>query len=269
VAGDVTTALRELHARGVAAWPEIVVDAAHFAADVTRRLGDVTAAHVAQLHHDVYLAIAAAAGDPRAIRACDEVCVREVEFSTGRLRATKVQGDDVLSELRRYLFTGEDDRGAAISSFTGRGDLRGFVRVIASRTLARRITRDKREVELGDEIIDALAPAIDPELAFLREQYRADVDAAFRAALVALPDRSRAVLRYHLLDGWSIDQIGKLYDVHRATAARWLTTAREDLGARMRAGLAERLAITESQVDSIIALVTSRIEVSLDRLLAP
>ena len=70
-----------------------------------------------------------------------------------------------------------------------------------------------------------------------------------------------------MLDGWSIDQIGSLYGVHRATAARWLTNAREELGARIRAGLAERLEIGESQVDSIVALVTSRIELSLERLL--
>jgi RNA polymerase sigma-70 factor (ECF subfamily) len=141
------------------------------------------------------------------------------------------------------------------------------VRVIAARTLARRIQRERREVALEDEMIDVLTPAIDPAVAFLREHYRPEVDAAFRAAIATLADRSRAVLRYHLIDGWSIDQIGALYRVHRATAARWLTAARDELGARIRLGLAERLAIPESQVDSIVALVTSRIEISLERLL--
>jgi RNA polymerase sigma-70 factor (ECF subfamily) len=75
-------------------------------------------------------------------------------------------------------------------------------------------------------------------------------------------------LRFHLLDGWSIDQIGERYGVHRATAARWVGAAREKLGEDLRKRLAERLAIPASQVSSIVALVTSAIEVSLDRLLA-
>ena len=263
-------AFTDLLARGASAWPTIEVAPERFASELVRRLGaDVTPAMVAVLHHDVYLAIAGADGAPAAVAACDELCAREVDHATARLRATPTQADDVRSELRRLLFTSDDGRIASLSAFTGRGDLRGFARVIAARALARRMRLDRREVELEDEMIDVLTPAIDPEVAFLREQYRADVDTVFRAAIATLPDRSRAVLRYHLLDGWSIDEIGALYHVHRATAARWVTSAREELGAQIRTALSERLAIPVSQVDSIVALVTSRIEISLDRLLAP
>ena len=267
---ELAAAIGALHARGAAAWPTVRVDAARFATDLVGRLGvAVTPAAVDALHHDVYLAIACGAADPVAVAACDALCALEIELASARLRATTTQAEDVRSELRRLLFTSDDGRVASIVSFTGRGDLRGFARVIAARTLARRMRLDRREVELDAEMIDALAPDVDPEVAFLREQYRADVDAVFRAAIASLPDRSRAMLRYHLLDGWSIDEIGALYHVHRATAARWVTAARAELGTKIRAALAERLAISESQVDSIVALVTSRIEVSLDRLLAP
>jgi RNA polymerase sigma-70 factor (ECF subfamily) len=257
----------ELYARGVAAWPEIVVEPAQFAAQLAQRLGDQPD-DVAKLHHDVYLAIAAAAGDAAAAAACEQICALEAEIAAARLKATVTQADDTRGELRRLLFTPEGDRPAAIATFVGRGDLRGYVRVIAARSLVRRMQRDRRTVELDVELFEAMTPTIDPEVALLRERYRAEVDAAFRAALAALPDRSRAILRYHLIDHWSIDQIGQQYGVHRATAARWLGGARDDLGARIRNDLAHRLAITESQVDSIIVLVTSCIDVSLDRLLA-
>jgi RNA polymerase sigma-70 factor (ECF subfamily) len=266
----VAAALSDLHAKGASAWPAIAVTPERFASELVRRLGtDVTPLVLASIHHDVYLAIAAADGDPTAVAACDELCARELDLATSRLRATPTQADDVRSELRRLLFTSDEGRTASVVAFTGRGDLRGFARVIAARTLAKRMRLDRREVELEDEMIDVLTPAIDPEVAFLREQYRSDVDIVFRGAIATLPERSRAVLRYHLLDGWSIDEIGALYHVHRATAARWVTSAREALGAQIRTALSERLAIPESQVDSIVALVTSRIEVSLDRLLAP
>ncbi len=265
---ELASLLAGLHARGAAAWTGVEVEPVRFAGELVRRLGpSTTPAVLAQLHHDVYLAIACGDGDGIAITACDEHCARELEFAAGRLRASPTQIDDTRSELRRLLFTSDPERTASIVAFTGQGDLRGYVRVIAARALARHIQRDRREVELADELIDVLTPAIDPEVAFLREHYRPDVDAAFRAAIATLADRSRAVLRYHLFDGWSIDEIGALYHVHRATAARWLTSAREELGAGIRRALAERLALPASQVDSIVALVTSRIEISLERLL--
>jgi RNA polymerase sigma-70 factor (ECF subfamily) len=107
----------------------------------------------------------------------------------------------------------------------------------------------------------------DPELAYLRDRYRTDVDAAMRAALVGLGEQSRALLRYHLIDGWSIDRIGALYGVHRATAARWTAAAREELGVAIRAELAKRLSISVDEVDSIVRMVQSRIDVSMARLL--
>lgn len=267
---QLAAAVADLHTRGTTAWPAFAVGRERFASELVRRLGtELTPAIVVGLHHDIYLAIACADGDAAAVAACEELCAHEVELAVFRLRATPTQADDLRSELRRLLFTSDESRTAAVVAFTGRGDLRGYARVIAARTLARRMRLDRREVELGDEILDVMTPDIDPEVVYLREHYRADVDAVFRAAIATLPDRSRAVLRYHLLDGWSIDEIGALYHVNRSTAARWLTSAREALGGQIRTALAERLAIPESQVDSIVALVTSRIEISLDRLLSP
>jgi RNA polymerase sigma-70 factor (ECF subfamily) len=70
------------------------------------------------------------------------------------------------------------------------------------------------------------------------------------------------VLRYQLVDGWSIDRVGELYGVHRATAARWITTARDELGALIRTEVGTQLGITPTEVDSIIRLVQTRLEIS-------
>jgi RNA polymerase sigma-70 factor (ECF subfamily) len=257
-----------LHARGAAAWPGVVVSLPVFVADLQRRLGaPPTAATVAPLHHDVYLAVACAAGDGDAIARCDTHVQGEVDAAALRLHASRAHADDIRGEVRRLLFISDDDRPAAITTFTGRGDLRGYVRVIAARALARRLQREAKQQPFEDDVVDVLAASVEPEVAFLRERYRADVDAALRAALGALDDRSRAVLRYHLLDGWSVDRIGERYGVHRATAARWIGNARATVGEQMRRELAARIAVNESQVDSIVAMVTSRVDVSIERLL--
>jgi RNA polymerase sigma-70 factor (ECF subfamily) len=244
-----------LYERALAAWPDVAL---------ARR---TTTDAIDKLHFDIYLGIGACDGDPVAVQACDDIAYRELEFAAMRLRATPTQADDVRSELRRLLFTSEDTRPAALATFTGRGDLRGYLREMAARALARRMQRDRREAEL-DSGLELLDPAIDPEVAMLRERYRDAVEAAFTAALAELSPRARAVLRYHLVDGWTIDQLGARYATHRSTASRWLSAARDELRTGIRSRLAAQLLISESQVDSIVALVTSRIEVSLDRLLA-
>lgn len=258
-----------LYERARATWSNIArVDPVRFAAELARRLGDNLASAVAGLHDDIYLVIGACDGDPAAAEVCVELAGRELAFAASRLRATATQADDVRSELSRLLFTSEVTRPAALATFTGRGDLRGYLRVMAARALARRKERDRRETELDSGVLELLDPALDPEVAMLRDRYRDAVEAAFTAALAELSPRARAVLRYHLVDGWTIDQLGARYATHRSTAFRWLAAAREELRTGIRARLAAQLMISESQVDSIVALVTSRIEVSLDRLLA-
>jgi RNA polymerase sigma-70 factor, ECF subfamily len=78
----------------------------------------------------------------------------------------------------------------------------------------------------------------------------------------------RAVLRAHAVNGLSIDQIGALYQVHRATAARWVQHAKVSLLDALRAALKERLGVEGAACDSIVALVQSRIDLSMPRVFA-
>lgn len=260
--------LAALHAAGRAAWPELDVGAVELASELGRRLGAVDLDGLPRLvAADLYLAVACARGDAAAIDAVERTCFVELAAAAHRTGATDAQAADVRAHLRRILFVHEPGRPAATAEFTGRGDLRGYVRVIATRELVRVVQRGRREIALEDGVLDALAPHTDPELAHLRDRYRGDVSDALRAALDELDEQARALLRYSLVEGWSIDRIGALYGVHRATAARWLGAARDRLGELIRARLASRLAITPDDVTSIVRLVQSRVEVSIERAL--
>lgn len=262
--------LAQLRDTARAVYPDLAVDAVTFAAELARRLGPAASLEqLARVRADhVHIAIACAAGDPLAIRRFEDDFLEEVDATARRLRARPDQADEVRGDLRRILFVSEPGRPAALREFSGRGDLRSYLRVMATRELVRVINKGRREVGVTDEaFLDMLSPASDPELGYLRERYRADVDAAMRAALAALADQPRALLRYSLVDGWTVDRIGALYGIHRATAARRVAAAREELGGAIRAELAARLAISVDEVDSIVRLVQSRIDVSLERLL--
>jgi RNA polymerase sigma-70 factor (ECF subfamily) len=287
---------------GAAAWPEIAVAHERFGGEVARRIGAPKSAEAAEADAaneakavqgakaakgakvaegavvavaamraaDVYLAIACCEGGEGAISRIEDVLARELKHVAIKLHATPDQTTEIHAELRRILLVDEPPRRAALREYAGRGDLRGYIRVMATRALIRAINRGRREIAVEDhEFFDRMLPNDDAEISFLRAQYRDAVVGALRAALAGLDARSRALLRYQLIDGWSIDQVGKLYGVHRATAARWLTEAREVLGTAIRTELAARLQISPAEVDSIVRLVQSRVDMSLDRLLVP
>jgi len=55
--------------------------------------------------------------------------------------------------------------------------------------------------------------------------------------------------------------------IHRATAARRIARAREQLVAATRRELVTRLELEDGELDEIIGLVTSRLDISLGALL--
>jgi RNA polymerase sigma-70 factor (ECF subfamily) len=161
------------------------------------------------------------------------------------------------------LFVPRAERPPAILDYAGRGPLRGWLRVTATREVLRLLKRGGREVELEDRMLEAPTLGDDPALAALKERYRDALANAFREALAALGARERTLLRYQLVDGLSIDDIGAIYQVHRATAARWLVKVRDELIDRTYRTLADRLGLDAADVPSVVRLVQSQLEVSV------
>jgi len=125
-----------------------------------------------------------------------------------------------------------------------------------------------REIPVEEGTLEyVIGAGEDPELDYFKERYRKEFRAAFADAFAALEPRDRSLLRYAFGRGLSIDVIGTLYGVHRATAARWVVTAHEDLVKTIRKTLMERLDVKPDEYASILRLIESRIEVSFDRLM--
>jgi RNA polymerase sigma-70 factor (ECF subfamily) len=251
-------------AAGRDAWPAVAaLDRTTFATFLGDRDIDLATAPVA----DLYLACACAARDAAALQVFEDRYMREVEIAAAKLRAPAGVLDEARQVVRDLLFVGKTG-SPAIRSYAGRGDLRGWVRVIAMREVMRLCDRDSREVAVGDDaLLDALSPETDPELEQLKALYRDEVKAAFHAAIASLEPRERTLLRHQVIDGLGVEAIGKLYNVHASTAARWLVRARETLLDQTRAALAAKLRLSGPDIDSVLRLVRSRIEVSIERVL--
>ena len=74
------------------------------------------------------------------------------------------------------------------------------------------------------------------------------------------------MLRQYYIDGLTIDRLAALYRVDRATTARWVVAARSAVLAGTRDFLGSALGVTTSEVESILRLVGSQLELSLRQL---
>jgi RNA polymerase sigma-70 factor, ECF subfamily len=269
---DPNALLRSLWLAGRAAWPDVEVAEADFARFVGSHAGDgadLDPDEVSRLHGaDLYLACACAAGDPRAIRVFDEEVLSTADAALSKLDPSSDFADEVRQRVRQRLLVSEDGQPPRISTFAGRGPLKAWVRVSAVRTALNLRGEDRRMQRASEDRVAALAPAVtDPTVDYLREQYRAPFEAAFERACGALEDKDRTVLRLRFVDGLNIDQIGVIYGVHRATVARWIARSRDRLLAETRSSLRAELKLTDSEFESLVALVRSQLDISISTVL--
>ena len=217
---------------------------------------------------DIYLACACVAGDRDALLALDKQVLSTLPAAMGRLKLNSAAIEEATQRARTKLLVGTDGVGKLID-FSGTGDLRGWVKVIAIRDALRTARKEKREVSLSDELEAALpAAALDPELAYQRRLYHTEFKNAFEAAVDELEPRERSLLRQSIVYHSTVDQVAVVYQVHRATAARWIAKARENLASKTRNHLRSRLRISEDQFASIVRMIESQMDLSIERLLA-
>lgn len=213
---------------------------------------------------DLYLACACARGDAAALEAFSSRYLGSLAPGLRRIDPSPGFAEEVLQALRERLLVARGDAPARIAEFRGRGTLAAWVRIAATRMALRMRTRERPVLgEVGD---DAMAPDLPADVAYLKSRYRPEFEAALRAALAALSDRSRTLLRLHHIEGLSIDKIGAHYGVHRATAARWVAAARGELIEATRRRASERLGFSGTEMVSLMRVVASQLDVSLRQL---
>lgn len=244
------------------------VDAADFAAHLAGHLGlsSQAAEALCERASDLYLAFAAARGDAHAIADIDRMCIERLDRAIrGVLPPCDI--DDLKQQLRQRLFLGTSDAPPKLLDYAGRGELRAWVRASAVHT-AISILRTQSRDRAHQQSLWLAAPRIgvDPVNEHMRPQLRVELHAAFETALRSLETRDRNLLRQHFLDGLSTDELARLYRVHRVTAFRWLTHARHRLLSRTRRALAGRLSLSRSELDSIMRLVDSQLDISVSRM---
>lgn len=262
--------LAALMSDATACHPTIAVEPAVFLAHVAERLDGALPPNeaLAQIRAgDLYLACACALGDERAIARLRDQYGPAMRAALAR-EAGAGAVDELLQQVLTKVVVREPTKERAIAKYAGRGKLSTWLAVTAVRHARNARRSDKKAspdslAELARRVIDVE----DPELRYLKRGYRAEFKRAFERALAALPDRDRTLLRQHYLDGLTVEQIGAAHGVHRVTASRWFSAIRATLLAETRQQLQDELHVDSVELDSVMGLIESQLDVSLTTLL--
>ncbi len=218
---------------------------------------------------DFYLACAAVKGVSPAVSLVDGL-LKEQFQSLGHFRLAVHELDEIRAVLMQSLVVAADGNRPRLERYLGRGPLAGWLRVVATREVITWLRlRSRQPVADDDALLGSVeAPAEVPELALMKEKYRGEFSAAFRRAIAKLEQRDRNLLRQHYLDELSLEDLASLYRVHRATAARWLSSARSSLLLLTRQELGAALGLPAHEVESLMRLLQSRLDFSAGIFLA-
>jgi len=217
---------------------------------------------------DLYLCCACAAGDTSALESFETKVLPQVLQAIASVNPEPSFVAEVQQQVRRKLLVPEGSP-ARISEYAGLGPLVHWLRAVAVRTaLNLRRSQGRQDLPVPDEVLLNLPHSgADLELDYLKKRYRKDFTQAFRAALSALTSEERNVLRLHFVEGLTLSQIGAAYQADKSTISRWISKARSALLEGTRAELSKKFRLNTRELDSLMYLVQSQLDVSLGSLL--
>jgi RNA polymerase sigma-70 factor, ECF subfamily len=243
-----------------AAWPDLDVPDEAF----RTYLADRAEPGAPQAIPDLYLACACVRGDATALATFEDRCITGLGAALVAHDLPADIVDDAVQNVRQKLLCPPPGGVSKITDYRGAGGLAGWVKVIAMRE-ALQILRKRGPIASDDQLVDVPLDAASPELEHFRRVYAEEFREALLAALAELSRRDRNLLRHKYVYKMTIDQIGAIYQVHRVTASRWEAKARDALLASTRRRMMKRLKVSAAELDSIMRIIQSQLDVSLLR----
>jgi len=252
--------IENAHAAGKWDWPDLEKPELSDYSQHVRRL-NTSAEGLERYGSDLYLALGCGMGDTLALRALQDTHFPALEALLARSDFDKNQIEDTLQQTMLHLCAGETPR---MLTYAGRASLATWLSVTTLRMALNTWPR-KSPVELPVALDGLVADGRTPELQVLIENARPAFQVALESAISALPERNKTLLRLCFLDRLSIDAIGDLYGVHRATAARWISDVRQTILHDIQLKLCQELRLSTSEFDSLAFLIRSQLQLSLIR----
>lgn len=256
---DPRRSLGDLVASAISERPSVAVDAEAFAAWVRARLEPEESPDTLHIE-DLLIAYACTVGNSAALTLFEREFMPAVERGV-----TKAGVDDpaeLTQRVRSRLLVSDGKGEPRLATYRGTGPLQGWLRVCGAREalMARRAASPPESAD-GLDLAEAIGS--DPELHAMKAQASDAFQTAFSTTMRSLPARERLLLQYEVVDGLNRDEIAELFGVHPSSISRWLAKARSTIRVAVRLHMSERLEVSAGQLDSLMRLIESRLDVSL------
>lgn len=235
--------------------------AAHPELQVPRRFAEHLGHHLtleafeapaAWLPEDLFFALACLQSQPKALAELDRW------LRQGR------RDEEVVQRARERLLVGPPPR---LEQYAGRSTLKAWVGLVAKRVAIDVVREAEPTSPAGPQTLAGLIKAT-AELQLVQHDAAQKVTAALKVALGELDERDRMLLRRHYLEGQTHAQLAAQLGSSRSTVALWIEKARAQLLQLTRQGLKRRTRMDSGELDSLLQVLESNLDVSFSELKA-
>jgi RNA polymerase sigma-70 factor (ECF subfamily) len=255
-----TSSVDELLERARIRWPAVPFDRAEA---LRAQEGLAGSSGGVRFPEDLLLALACMRGDTAAQAALDREFIPAAARLAARLSPTPEFEDEVGQALRTRLFLSDPKRPARIGDYDGSTALVAWVRLLARHAAIDLLRGRPRPSSDGPDPLLQHFESHTPEKHLAKDRFQAEFGRALSDAMSTLDSRDRAALRLHFGEGVPLEGVAAAYGVHRATAARWIATARATVLGRTKQNLGKLLGASEGEIDSILREARSDLDVSI------
>lgn len=251
-------------------WPRVHVPLELFGRHLIARLPSSPAALHEQLvsvrTDDLYLACACAYGHEPAIDVLEQELLPHIDAQVERILGSGAS-DDVKQLIRCKVLLGSEDEPPRIAYYDGYGALLRWLRVVGVREALMEKRRQRAHTS-EEELLSLASSERDVDLDYMQRRYGAEFRHALKRAFSELASVERTLLRYHLIDRMSLEQIAAIDGSHKSSASRRLARVRAKLEGATKHYLMEQLAIGQHELASIMRMIRSNVDISAYRLLS-
>jgi RNA polymerase sigma-70 factor (ECF subfamily) len=266
--GDIEPLLAAKIEQARRSWPTCEIAPETFAAYLGEHLPadeDVRESLLRVHADDLYLACGLVRGDRPALEAFERTLPERVARFVCHLDSSPPFLDEVTQAVRIKLLAPLDGESVPkIGNYSGRNSLESWLCTVAIRT-ALDLRRGRKDEPI-DELSDVLAATDDPELELLRAKHEELCREALREAHESLSIKQRRMLRLYYRERFTYEQLGSLYHVNPTTARTWVLEARGAVIDAVRGGLKRRLRLDNRELENLLQLMQSRLDISLGQL---
>lgn len=253
-------------AAGKLHWPDLNVDSRELVGYLAERQV-VPETLTPAIAADLFLAFACFVKVPTAVQLFQTAYDPIVVATARRLDRSGALVDELRQRVHELLFVGSSRAAPKIGEYRGRGPLSAWLRTCTKRVGLRLVRTSAPEVLMTrDALADEISDVCDQELSLLKDHYGELFRQELVRSLNELPARDRMLLQLHLVAGLSTTRIAKMYHLNQSSISRQLQRTAATIFARVKERIHARLGVETADLESLIDLARSHIELTLSSL---